>query len=137
MINDCSELFDILKLETLPLTKSQISLKFYNLKKENLEKQIIEYIYDLYYTWMILVLTQHTKQIKLSFFKQHEHIKNIFKSHLSLYIKKENQIGNLKLYKYFHYSSFLGNTIVLCTELGNTLRVWSIKIISVLTQLRV
>lgn len=46
MINDCSELFDILKLETLPLTKSQISLKFYNLKKENLEKQIIEYIYD-------------------------------------------------------------------------------------------
>lgn len=42
------------------ITKPQISLKFYNLEKENLEKQIIEYI-DLYYIWVLLVLTQYTK----------------------------------------------------------------------------
>ena len=42
------------------IRKPQISLKFYNLEKENLEKQTIDYI-DLYYIWVLLVLTQYTK----------------------------------------------------------------------------
>lgn len=76
-------------------------------------------------------------QIKLSFFNQHEHIKNTFTFHLSLYIKKSH-IGSLKLPKYFHYNMILGNIIVLCTTvLRNTLRAWSTKMVSVLTQLTV
>lgn len=107
---------DILRLETLPL-KSQISLKFYNLKRQTWKSTLQSTFKILLHMGVSNI--DSTYQTNKSF--HFPTSTNTLKIYLNLISactsKKENQIGNLKLYKYFHYNSILGNTTVLCTNI--------------------